>query len=200
MTVARLRDIAVAAFGLCFLAPLLGIVAASIMALDGRPLFFLQVRGGLHGRNFVLFKFRTMDAARDDAGALLPDEQRITRSGRFLRATRLDELPQLWNVLVGDMSLVGPRPLLAATVAEAARTGSPRNSVRPGLTGWAQVNGNTLLTDQDKIALDDWYVANRSAALDLLILGRTLAVVFFGERLNSIAIGKAHARSDHRGG
>lgn len=200
MSVARLRDIVAAAFGLCFLAPLLAIVAASIVALEGRPLFFLQVRGGLNGRDFVLFKFRTMNTARDDSGALLPDRQRITRSGRFMRATRLDELPQLWNVLIGDMSLVGPRPLLPATVAEAARTGSQRNSVRPGLTGWAQVNGNTLLSDQDKIALDGWYVANQSAALDLLILGRTLAVVFFGERLNSTAIGKAHARSDHRGG
>jgi lipopolysaccharide/colanic/teichoic acid biosynthesis glycosyltransferase len=141
-----------------------------------------------------------MNGARDGDGRLLPDSQRITPVGRALRATRLDELPQLWNVLIGDMSLIGPRPLLPETIADAGADGWSRGRIRPGLTGWAQVNGNTLLSDADKIALDNWYISHRSLGLDLRIVARTLLVSLRGERRDAAAIGRAHARSSHRRG
>ncbi len=194
----RAVDILVAGIGLSLLAPPMAVIALFLLGVGGRPVFFWQVRSGLHARRFRLVKFRTMSAACDSQGRLLPDDQRITGSGRVLRATRLDELPQLWNVLIGDMSLIGPRPLLPETIANCGTAGWLRGRMRPGLTGWAQVNGNTLLSDADKIALDNWYIANRSLSLDLRIIGRTALVSLLGERRDMAAIGRAHARSSHR--
>lgn len=147
----------------------------------GSPVMFRQTRVGKDGRVIILAKFRTMTDARDAAGALLPDELRQTRLTRLIRRLRLDELPQLLDVLCGRMSLVGPRPLLPMTVAGFGGLGGLRNAVRPGLTGWAQVSGNTRLSDEEKLALDLWYVAHRSLALDLRILAETLIVPIRGE-------------------
>ena len=196
----RVRDIVISVAGLCFLLPLMLLIAAMILLFDGRPVLFFQRRSGLASRVFFVAKFRTMSAARAANGALLPDEQRITRTGQWLRAFRVDELPQLWNVLAGDMSIVGPRPLLPETIAQAGSAGQLRGTKRPGLTGWAQVNGNTLLSAADKLALDNWYIANRSFALDLRIIARTLLVVLQGERIDPQAVRRAHACGDHRGG
>lgn len=196
----RFLDILVAGAGLSLLAVPMAAIAIVILSVDGRPILFRQVRSGLGARRFTLVKFRTMNQARDGEGQLLPDRQRVIPVGRALRATRLDELPQLWNVLVGDMSLIGPRPLLPETIAEARVAGWSRGRIRPGLTGWAQVNGNTLLTDAEKIALDNWYIAHRSLGLDLRIVGRTLLVTLLGERRDMAAIGRAHAGSPHRRG
>lgn len=195
----RARDILIAAPALCVLAPWLLLAALLVLLFDGRPVFFRQLRSGLHGRQFSVIKFRTMAEARDESGALLPDSQRITALGKWLRATRFDEIPQLWNILVGQMSLVGPRPLLPATIKAAGISGQRRGHVRPGLTGWAQVNGNRLLSDADKIALDNWYVEHRSGALDLNIVCRTITVLLRGERVDHAAIGRANASGHHRG-
>ncbi len=194
----RIIDVVVAGAGLALLTLPMTAIALGILGVNGRPVFFRQVRSGLRARRFHLVKFRTMSEDRDGQGQLLPDDQRITGIGRILRATRLDELPQLWNVLVGDMSLIGPRPLLPDTIADAGVAGWSRGWIRPGLTGWAQVNGNTLLSDAEKIALDNWYIANRSLALDFRILGRTALVSLLGEHRDLTAIGRAHARSPHR--
>lgn len=200
MSARRIIDILVAGGGLVLLALPMAAIAVVILRGDGRPILFRQVRSGLGARRFVVVKFRTMSDVCDGDGRLLPDHQRMTPVGRALRAMRLDELPQLWNVLIGDMSLIGPRPLLPETIAQAAGAGWLRGRIRPGLTGWAQVNGNTLLTDAEKIALDNWYIAHRSLRLDLRIIGRTLLVSLLGERRNVAAIGNAHARSPHRRG
>src|SRR3546814_9484145 len=125
-----------------------------------------------------------MTDARDRDGRLLPDEERLTRLGRFLRRSRVDELPELWNIMKGDMSLVGPRPLLPDTVDDMGSDGIRRGLVRPGLTGWAQVNGNARLSGKDKLALDLWYIDHASVALDLRIILKTIGVVFAGERIN----------------
>ncbi len=196
----RLIDILVAGAGLSMMALPMTAIAVLILSVDGRPILFRQVRSGWRARRFVVVKFRTMNGACDGDGRLLPDGQRMTLVGRALRATRLDELPQLWNVLVGDMSLIGPRPLLPETIADAGAAGWSRGRIRPGLTGWAQVNGNTLLSDGDKIALDNWYITHRSLGLDLQIVARTLLVSLLGERRDAAAIGRAHARSPHRRG
>lgn len=200
MTLRRVVDVAVAATGLCLAWPLMLLVSVGLLLADGRPVLFIQDRSGRYGRPFRLVKFRTMSDARDAAGVLLPDAQRITRTGRLLRVTRIDELPQLWNVLIGEMSLIGPRPLLPATIAEAGEAGRVRGRIRPGVNGWAQVSGNTLLSDSEKIALDTWYIGNRSLVLDLRIVVRTLLVSLRGERRDMAAIGRAHAGAAHRRG
>ncbi len=135
----------------------------------------------MNGRNILVGKFRTMTNRRDQQGEPLPDDQRQTRLTRFIRRLRFDELPQLWYVLDGRMALVGPRPLLPATLAEFAALGALRNSVAPGLTGWAQVNGNTRLSNSEKLAMDLWYVAHRSFALDMRVLAETFLVPLRGE-------------------
>lgn len=186
-------DIVGASLGLVLLWPLLiciGIVTAGTL---GRPILFRQTRSGRSGQPFVMVKFRTMRALHDPAGRLLPDKLRVTRLGRLLRRTRLDELPELWNILRGDMSFVGPRPLLPETVIAMGEAGQQRGAVRPGLTGWAQVNGNALLNEPDKLALDLWYVAHASFAIDLAILARTLKVILFGERINAQQVKEAYA-------
>lgn len=162
--------------------PLLPLVWLAVRISMGRPVFFRQTRSGRDGVAFVIPKFRTMTDARGPSGALLPDARRITRTGRVLRALRLDELPQIGVILRGDMALVGPRPLLPETIRGFGAAGVFRGSVRPGLTGWAQVSGNTALTDREKLELDLWYVAHRSMLLDLRILAETLAVIALGER------------------
>jgi lipopolysaccharide/colanic/teichoic acid biosynthesis glycosyltransferase len=165
------------------------LVLAVLVLFDmGRPVLFWQQRPGLGGRPFRLYKFRTMGAAFDDAGRHLADEQRVGAVGRFLRRSRLDELPQLFNVLVGQMSFIGPRPLLPVDqpVGSAARL-----QVRPGLTGWAQVKGGRHLSSLDKVALDVWYVRNASIAVDLEIIVRTIVMVIFGERENPDAVHRA---------
>lgn len=198
----RLLDAALAGVAGAALLPVMLLLAALIRAALGSPVLFVQPRAGLGGQPFRLVKFRTMTDARDRNGALLPDEQRLTALGRLLRRTRLDELPELWNILKGEMAFVGPRPLLPATVAGFGEAGRRRGAVRPGLTGWAQVNGNTLLSNEDKLALDLWYVDHRSPWLDARIVAKTIGVVLLGERIAVSELEKArlHARDRRRGG
>ncbi len=174
----RLFDLVVASAALVVLSPLLMACAALVAILLGRPVLFRQERPGLHGRPFDLVKFRTMTDARDSDGRLLPDASRLTAFGRFLRSTSLDELPELWNVVEGKMSLVGPRPLLMEYLPLYSPRQARRHEVRPGVTGWAQVNGRNALSWEEKFALDVWYVDNRSFVLDLRILGLTVVRVF----------------------
>lgn len=172
----RAFDIAASLLGLILLSPLLAAVALAILVRDGRPVLFRQPRPGLHGRTFAIVKFRTMQApAPGDNGE---GTARITPLGRALRATSLDELPELWNVLVGDMSLVGPRPLLTAYLPLYSANQARRHEVRPGLTGHAQVNGRNALSWERKFELDVWYVDHRSFGLDLEILLATVVQVF----------------------
>lgn len=180
------------------LLPIMAFVAAAIFIAMGRPVFFTQMRGGQGGRDFRMIKFRTMTDKHDRNGQLLPDAERMTALGRFLRRSRLDELPELWNLLKGDMSLIGPRPLLPGWAPGGAEAAAKRATMRPGLTGWAQVNGNALLSDEDKLALDLWYVEHASMRVDLAIIIRTLAVVFMGERVNRLEIGRAYAGDRRR--
>ena len=170
----RLLDTSVTALGLVVLSPVLGAVALAVASRLGRPVLFRQIRPGLHGRPFEMVKFRTMTDVRGPDGELLPDADRLTPFGRFLRSSSLDELPELWNVLKGDMSLVGPRPLLMRYLDRYTSEQARRHEVRPGITGLAQVSGRNALSWEDKFALDVWYVDNRSLALDMKILAQTL--------------------------
>ncbi|WP_439533853.1 sugar transferase [Polymorphobacter sp.] len=172
----RAIDILASLAGLVALSPLLLAVAAAILITDGRPVFFRQPRPGLRGRIFRIVKFRTMTVATG-AGADSSDTARITRLGRILRATSIDELPELWNVLVGDMSLVGPRPLLTSYLPLYSPTQARRHEVRPGLTGLAQVRGRNAISWNEKFALDVWYVDNQSLRLDFEILAATVGLV-----------------------
>jgi len=159
--------------------PALALTALLVRAFMGRPVVFRQPRPGRHGRIFQLRKFRTMTDARDRQGNLLPDAQRLTAFGRWLRATSLDELPELYNVLRGDMSLVGPRPLLVQYLPRYSPEQARRHEVPPGLTGWAQVHGRNAVSWEERFRLDVWYVDHRSLGLDLRILARTLGLVLF---------------------
>src|SRR6185503_630934 len=168
----RLMDVMGAGLALVTLAPLMAVTAFVVWLTMGRPLFFRQQRPGFHGRAFVLLKFRTM---RHGAG---DDSQRLTATGRLLRSLSVDELPQFWNVLKGDMSLVGPRPLLMEYLDRYTPEQARRHEVRPGLTGWTAVNGRNALSWDQKFALDVWYVDHWSLALDCQILFRTIRAVF----------------------
>jgi lipopolysaccharide/colanic/teichoic acid biosynthesis glycosyltransferase len=170
----RLFDMLVAALVLLLFSPLLGLLALLVRIKLGSPIFFRQQRPGLHGRPFTLIKFRTMNDKRDAQGNLLPDAGRLTPFGQFLRASSLDELPELWNVLKGEMSLVGPRPLLMQYLPLYTPEQMRRHEVRPGITGWAQVNGRNALTWEEKFALDVWYVDNHTFWLDMKIIFLTL--------------------------
>jgi len=170
----RLFDVLVAGCALVLLSPLLALLALAVRLFLGSPVLFSQQRPGLHGRPFRMVKFRTMRDALDAQGRPLPDAERLTRFGRFLRASSLDELPELWNVLRGEMSLVGPRPLLMEYLPLYSPEQARRHEVRPGITGWAQVNGRNALSWEDKFALDVWYVDHRSFGLDLRILALTV--------------------------
>jgi sugar transferase EpsL len=177
VVVKRLIDVAVAASVLVAGAPLIAATAALVYVDVGRPLLFRQRRVGLGGRIFELMKFRTMTDAVDRDGRPLPDRERLTRIGRFLRASSLDELPQLINVLRGDMSLVGPRPLLVEYLPRYSPEQARRHEVKPGITGLAQVAGRNGLSWPEKFALDVFYVDHASVAFDLQILARTVAAV-----------------------
>lgn len=174
----RLFDIAVAFIALLLFSPILLIVAILIARRLGSPVLFRQVRPGLNGRLFTMVKFRSMRDAVDKQGNPLPDDQRLTPFGAWLRASSLDELPELWNVLKGDMSLVGPRPLLVEYLPLYSPEQARRHDVRPGITGWAQVNGRNAISWDDKFRLDCWYVDHRSFVLDLKILWLTVRRVF----------------------
>lgn len=170
----RLMDLVLSTIALILLAPVLAVVATLVRIKLGSPILFRQRRAGLDGEPFTLFKFRTMTDARDAQGELLPDSKRLTRFGRFLRASSLDELPELINVLKCDMSLVGPRPLLMKYRDLYTPEQFRRHETRPGITGWAQVNGRNAVTWEQKFEMDVWYVDNLSFKLDLRIIGLTV--------------------------
>lgn len=173
----RIFDLLISSLGLILTSPLLAILAVLVWIKHGRPILFSQARPGYNGKIFTLYKFRSMSNERDSNGRPLPDTQRITRLGHFLRATSLDELPELINVLRGEMSLVGPRPLLVEYLPRYSVEQRRRHDVLPGITGWAQVNGRNALTWEEKFALDVWYVDHWSFGLDIKILWLTVGQV-----------------------
>jgi lipopolysaccharide/colanic/teichoic acid biosynthesis glycosyltransferase len=177
MNMKRIFDIVVACMVLSLLWPLMFLTALLVRLKLGKPVIFRQLRPGLHGRPFPLLKFRTMVDARDHAGRLLPDAQRLTRFGSVLRRSSLDELPSLLNVIKGELSLVGPRPLLVEYLPLYSAMQVRRHEVRPGITGWAQVNGRNALSWEEKFELDVWYVEHQSMSLDLKILCLTVKKV-----------------------
>ena len=177
----RLIDIAVTLVASPLLIPLGLIIALLLRVKLGSPVLFTQTRPGLNGVPFRLIKFRTMTEDRDASGALLPDDRRLTPLGRALRRTSLDEMPEFWNVLKGEMSLVGPRPLLMDYLDKYDREQARRHEVRPGITGWAQVNGRNAISWEQRFALDVWYVDHRSFWLDIRILVRTIWQIVKGE-------------------
>ena len=174
----RLIDFSLAMVGLVFLFPFMLIIALLVKLNLGSPVLFRQTRAGLNGTPFELVKFRSMLDSRNTQGLLLPDNERMTAFGRFLRSTSLDELPELWNVVRGEMSLVGPRPLLMDYLPLYSAEQARRHEVLPGVTGLAQIRGRNLLSWKEKFDLDVWYVDNRSIALDIKILARTVMLVF----------------------
>lgn len=180
----RVIDILSAGLGLLLLSPLMCIVAVLIRQELGSPVFFRQARPGLGGKPFEMIKFRTMREAVDAEGNPLPDAARLPPLGRFLRSTSLDELPELLNVLKGDMSLVGPRPLLLEYIPLYSRKQARRHEVRPGITGWAQINGRNAISWEQKFALDVWYVDNHKLWLDLKIIGLTIYRVLKRENIS----------------
>ena len=169
-----LIDRLVAVIMLIFLSPFIGILAIAIRFNMGSPIIFSQPRGGKNNSTFTFYKFRTMTDERDSEGNLLPDMERLTSLGEFLRQTSLDELPQLWNVLIGDMSFVGPRPFIAVYLERYTPEQARRHSVRPGITGWAQINGRNSITWEEKFQLDLWYIDHWSLWLDLKIIVQTV--------------------------
>jgi sugar transferase EpsL len=173
----RLFDTFAVGIGLICLFPMLAFVSLQVRRKMGSPILFRQVRPGQHGRPFMMYKYRTMTDERDADGNLLPDEQRLTGFGKFMRSTSLDELPELINVLRGEMSLVGPRPLLMEYLPLYTPEQARRHEVRPGITGWAQVNGRNLLSWDEKFKMDVWYVDNCSLWLDIKILWLTAGKV-----------------------
>lgn len=181
----RIFDIVVSSVLLIIFSPAILLIAWLITRKLGSPSIFCQVRPGLYDKSFNMFKFRTMTDDVDKTGSLLPDEHRLTEFGRFLRSTSLDELPELWNVLKGEMSLVGPRPLLLEYLPLYGIQQHRRHDVRPGMTGWAQVNGRNALSWDDKFIYDVWYVDNRSFWLDIKILFFTVKKVFLREGIHS---------------
>lgn len=180
----KIFDLLVASFGLIILLPLLAVLAALIRVCLGFPILFRQQRPGLHAKPFNMCKFRTMTDARDSNGELLPDEKRLTSLGKFLRSSSLDELPELLNVIKCEMSLVGPRPLLMEYLPRYTVEQARRHEVRPGITGWAQINGRNAISWEEKFRLDVWYVDNLTVWLDLKILWLTFIKTFKREGIN----------------
>lgn len=170
----RLLDIIIASIALILLAPLYAFVAYKVKKNLGSPVLFRQVRPGLHGKSFEMIKFRTMKDAVDANGQPLPDSERLTAFGKMLRSTSLDEMPELWNVIKGDMSIVGPRPLLTEYLPLYNQEQAKRHNVRPGMTGYAQVNGRNAIGWEEKFKLDTWYVDNQSTLLDFKIMFKTV--------------------------
>ena len=185
-TLKRLFDFLVSLIGLLLLWPLLLTVAVLIRIKLGSPIFFRQQRPGLHETPFFVYKFRTMRNSVDADGVMLSDDQRMTKLGTFLRTTSLDELPELWNVLKGEMSLVGPRPLLMEYLPLYTAEQARRHEVKPGITGWAQVNGRNSISWEEKFELDVWYVDHQSVWLDLKILYLTFAKVVAAEGITQL--------------
>lgn len=181
----RTFDIVASASALVLLSPVLAITAHKVKKELGSPVLFRQVRPGLHGRPFEMIKFRTMKDATDKAGNALPDSERLTEFGKKLRASSLDELPELWNVLKGDMSLVGPRPLLMEYLPLYNAEQAKRHNVRPGVTGYAQVNGRNSLSWETKFKLDTWYVEHQSLWLDMKILLKTVKKVIIKDGISA---------------
>jgi lipopolysaccharide/colanic/teichoic acid biosynthesis glycosyltransferase len=180
----RLFDLSATVAGFLLIWPILLLLALLVRLKLGSPVLFRQTRPGLYGKPFDMIKFRSMTDARDAAGKLLPDADRLPPFGRFMRSSSLDELPELINVLKGDMSLVGPRPLLMQYLSRYTAEQSRRHEVKPGITGWAQVNGRNAISWEEKFKLDVWYVDNRSFLLDLKILWMTLKAVFIREGIS----------------
>ena len=181
----RAFDIAASTSALVVLSPVLAITAYKVKKELGSPVLFRQTRPGLHGRPFEMIKFRTMKDATDKEGNALPDSERLTDFGKKLRASSLDELPELWNVLKGDMSLVGPRPLLMEYLPLYNAEQAKRHNVRPGVTGYAQVNGRNSLSWEDKFKLDTWYVEHQSFLLDMKILLKTVKKVIIKDGISA---------------
>lgn len=180
----RLLDIIIALCALIILSPLYLYVAYKVRKNLGSPVIFRQVRPGLHGKPFEMIKFRTMTDERDAQGNLLPNEDRLPKFGKMLRATSLDEMPELWNVIKGDMSIVGPRPLLMDYLPLYNEEQAKRHHVRPGMTGYAQVNGRNAISWEKKFELDTWYVENQSIWLDFKIMFQTVKKVLIKEGIN----------------
>jgi lipopolysaccharide/colanic/teichoic acid biosynthesis glycosyltransferase len=185
VVIKRIFDIVASVFGLLLLAPVIAIVAWKIRRKLGSPVLFRQVRPGLNGQSFEMIKFRTMRDAIDATGNPLPDSERMTPLGSFLRSSSLDELPELWNVFKGDMSLVGPRPLLMEYLPLYSPEQYRRHEVRPGVTGWAQINGRNALSWDAKFKLDIWYVDNRSFLLDIKIILITIKKVIVRDGISA---------------
>ena len=181
----RIFDILVTIFCLILLTPVIGMLYVVAKVKLGEPVFFIQPRPGINGKTFKLIKFRTMTNEIGGDGRLLSDDKRLGAFGKFLRSTSLDELPSLWNVLIGDMSLVGPRPLLEAYLPLYSEEQARRHEVRPGVTGWAQVNGRNAISWEEKFKLDVWYVDNLSLWLDIKILLLTIKKVLIRENISS---------------
>ncbi|EKA7373934.1 sugar transferase [Vibrio parahaemolyticus] len=181
----RLFDFCASLFGLVLLSPIIVLVAWKIRKNLGSPVLFRQTRPGLHGKPFEMVKFRTMKDAVDAQGNPLPDSERMTPFGDKLRNSSLDELPELWNVLKGEMSLVGPRPLLMRYLPLYSKEQARRHEVRPGVTGWAQINGRNAISWEDKFKLDVWYVDNHNLLLDIKILFLTVKKVFVKEGISA---------------
>ncbi|SMB80434.1 sugar transferase [Deinococcus hopiensis] len=181
----RALDVVASGVGLLALSPVLGGISLLVRRQMGSPVLFRQQRPGLYSQPFTMYKFRTMRDVTDSQGRVLPDQERLTPLGRFLRSTSLDELPELFNVLRGDMSLVGPRPLLMEYLDRYTPEQARRHEVRPGITGWAQVNGRNAISWEEKFKLDVWYVDNRSLALDFKILWMTLLKVVRREGISA---------------
>ena len=196
MYIKRLLDIVLSGGALILLSPVLAVLAVLVRTKLGSPVIFCQPRPGKDGKIFNLYKFRSMNEARDEAGNLLPDEVRLTKFGRLLRATSLDELPELWNILRGDMSIVGPRPLLVKYLPLYNAEQKHRHDVRPGLTGWAQVNGRNAISWEKKFRLDVWYVENLSFGVDVKTVFLTVKKVFCREGISS---GTAATMEEFRG-
>ncbi len=180
----RLFDIIIASIALILLSPLYAIVFYKVKKNLGSPVLFRQVRPGLHGKPFEMIKFRTMKDAVDEQGNPLPDSERLTPFGQMLRSTSLDEMPELWNVIKGDMSIVGPRPLLMEYLPLYSPEQAKRHDVRPGMTGHAQVNGRNAISWEEKFNLDTWYVENQSIWLDFKIMLKTVKKVIAKDDIN----------------
>ena len=203
----RTLDLTVALCGIVLSSPLMLVIALAIRITMGSPVFFRQVRPGRRSRPFTLVKFRTMNNCTNTRGEVLPDGERLTHIGAFLRRTSLDELPQLWNVLVADMSLVGPRPLMMQYLERYSPEQARRHEVLPGITGWAQINGRNTVTWEEKFRLDLWYVEHQCFLLDLRILAVTVWRVLKGEGISQqghatvpefMGSGQSGANSDSR--
>jgi len=181
----RIFDLFIAIFVFVVLFPVILLLTLIVYFAIGRPILFKQQRPGLHGKPFYIYKFRTMTNHKNEHGELLPDAERLNKFGKWLRSTSLDELPSLWNVLIGEMSLVGPRPLLMEYLSLYNSNQSRRHQVKPGVTGWAQINGRNAISWEDRFNFDLWYVDNQSIWLDIKILFLTIKKVFIRHGINA---------------